>query len=230
MSYREDIVQLVDRHITQRGVDGSLAPLLARMGCRHLRWDAPTRKWTASVSPEPAASTSKGQVLTQATLLRALASHLSFVLAGTKADELRDDGYALLDGFSTGDRWRTCLTPTDSAYNLVMLLVLCSADEPRHMATYNSPMWILYRSIRPCIYAIINAWLQPEPAYNAIPSVEALVQSFFGKPWCAIFLNDSAKAIDVITAIEATRPAFINGLLPAHPVEQEATPLPDIGA
>jgi hypothetical protein len=170
------------------------------LGCRCLRTTG--GKWVIQELAQPKSSHER---FVLESLLGALRSGI--VIEGVMVG----DTFALLDGLSKKDRWRSCLLNLDDAYALACTLMKFSLQT--RLLGYAMDV---STTVAKSMVSTLNTWLRPIVPFDVQPSIETLTSAMFGEAWCHIIDPVQMANGEVILLTQAHRPPFLPGLVAAQ--------------
>lgn len=218
--YAERVAVLTKAYLARRSRE-PVTDLLSALGCCHLK-----PKFPFSHMVDPAQPPRSDESLVRRTLVAALRSHV-------EKDGVRDDGFAILEGLSRNERWRECLSTTDDAYNLSLLLLdFISSVEIGETDSEKARFLV---AVKPGACSIFYDWvgssgLGSDTPFGApeLPTCMQVCRALFGSAWCDLVLcPPGTKFWNDRGMISTHKPPFRPGLLPDH-LDQHAAPLPDM--
>lgn len=138
-------------------------------------------------------------------------------------DNSRNSNLAILEGFVRNDRWRACLTDSNSAGALAHVVMSVARYIQIMRPANKSGGWP--QVAEPVVCKLLNAWLEPAVPYTESPAIDMLVPLLFGSDWLAVAsaLVDMSPG-DLVTAL---RPPVLPSLLTA-PQHLDEVKLPDL--
>jgi hypothetical protein len=212
--YEQSIEAAFDRYINRRQPYMSICSLMLRMGCSHLTRDPDTFRPVIEV---PEQRHGKYEPLITKSLIGALRQHVADLDKREMSIEpvtAWNDPFDLMSGLSKNRRWEACLSSSEAAYDLVVLIF--------HFA-------LMIETLRPPEATpaqkreasedgrrLLNEWLAPT-LFDEFPNADRLTHELFGEAWALLggagTVVGSYAFVDVIRAM---RPALRNGLMPSE--------------
>jgi hypothetical protein len=123
-----------------------------------------------------------------------------------------EDSFALLDGLSKNDRWKTCLHNLGDAYEFAGVLLEFSFQA--EVYEFRCPH--KFQVVAGVALPILNTWLRPNFQLTTQPHVRPMVSAMFGEAWISLMDPADMEGGRAIHAIREHRPPFLPNLLPAH--------------
>lgn len=207
MSYDLEIKRMAKFHMTSRtDANGirSILPLLAKLGCRCIRYDRDSSAdWFNDEHAQPEA---EHEGLVVSTLLEVLRSNFECHNGVSWIDQV-----ALLDGLVRNNRWLTCLQQIDDAHSFALLSIDCSQMIQN---LKGHPMEsTLISTLVPDVCSMLNMWISPVEPFTAYPVAGVIARHLFGDAWYYSVLDGDfdikLKPIEVLSM----RPPFVQGLV-----------------
>jgi hypothetical protein len=183
-TYASTVQALLDAYVTKRTPEDSMAPLLSLLGCRNVSY---LPNGIDKRFEEPAQPDAIHEELISGTLLKLLRLHME---NGDGRDP--HNAFAILDGLARNNRWRACLETLSVANDLAALLVDASLSLGGFTPDANSPIYALVEPCIPALYAMLNEWLEPVPAFSKTTLMTEVARAFFGNIWYDLTFGDKS--------------------------------------
>jgi hypothetical protein len=216
-TYAEKIAALVSWYLIPENDNRSITPLLQVITRTGIMEGV-----TSTESSQPGPS---DEEIAVKTLLHTLHWHLSF-----KKISNHDTSFALLEGFTTNERWRECLTTREDAYALAELVIsLTEAFLDVKQSLYKTPVW--RRKTNQALRSLLDAWIAPDRLPSRQITLGVVAESLFGPVWTQlvmITMNPTDSPAHKI--VRAHQPPFLLGRRPGLLLScAEAIALPSLG-
>lgn len=200
-----EMVQLGDAYFKSAQSPFEATRLMNALGCRHLSYRARRFKAEALGIVE-----SSQPDMHHADLVRNLLRLT--ILHHANGQSLADDGSAIIDGLSRDGRWRACLDDLAGAYALTYVLLDFARYARNLMPRDVSASASLAHAVSPGCCGLLNEWLKPAVAFEALPSERDLITHLFGDAWYEFVFVENARFATASQVVRRCQPPFLPGL------------------